>query len=51
MSVLRTLFLQQKKKAEHEISLIEGPLFHRQDIGTKPLIRQRIEQMLRIRAL
>lgn len=40
-----------EKKAEHEISLIEGPLFHRQDIGTKPLIRQRIEQMLRIRAL
>lgn len=39
------------EKAEHEISLIEGPLFHRQDIGTKPLIQQRIEQMLRIRAL
>ncbi|KTD12004.1 phosphoribosylamine-glycine ligase [Legionella gratiana] len=37
--------------AEHEVSLIEGPLFHRQDIGTEPLIQQRIEQMLRIRTL
>lgn len=38
-------------EAEQEISLIEGSLFHRQDIGTEPLIRQRIEHMIRIRAL
>ncbi|KTD69320.1 MULTISPECIES: phosphoribosylamine--glycine ligase [Legionella] len=37
-------------KAEDEISLIEGPLFHREDIGTKQLIQQRIDQMQRIRA-
>lgn len=37
-------------QAESEISLIEGPLFHRKDIGTEPLIRQRIAHMLRIKA-
>lgn len=37
--------------AEHGVSLIEGPLFHRQDIGTQQLIQQRIDQMLRIRTL
>ncbi len=36
--------------AEDEVSLIEGPLFHREDIGTKQLIQQRIDQMQRIRA-
>ncbi|WP_131778486.1 phosphoribosylamine--glycine ligase [Legionella bozemanae] len=35
--------------AEDEVSLIEGPLFHRQDIGTKKLIQQRIDHMQRIR--
>jgi phosphoribosylamine--glycine ligase len=35
--------------AEHQISLIEGPLFHRQDIGTKQLIQYRIDQMVQIR--
>jgi phosphoribosylamine---glycine ligase len=38
-------------KAEHEISLIEGPLFHRQDIGTQQLIQQRIDHMVRVRSL
>lgn len=38
-----------EKSAETEISLIEGPLFHRQDIGTQQLIQQRIDQMQRIR--
>ncbi|KTC81043.1 phosphoribosylamine--glycine ligase [Legionella cherrii] len=37
-------------KAEREISLIEGPLFHREDIGTQQLIQQRIDHMQRIRA-
>ena len=39
-----------EKKAEDEISSIEGPLFHRKDIGTKQLIQQRIDHMQRIRA-
>lgn len=39
-----------EKKAEEAISCIEGPLFHRQDIGTKKLIQQRIDHMQRIRA-
>lgn len=37
-------------RAEQQISLIEGPLFHREDIGTKQLIQQRIDEMQRIRA-
>jgi phosphoribosylamine--glycine ligase len=37
--------------AENEVSLIEGPLFHRQDIGTQQLIQQRIDHMLRVRTL
>ncbi|KTC92564.1 MULTISPECIES: phosphoribosylamine--glycine ligase [Legionella] len=35
--------------AEKEISLVEGPLFHRADIGTKELIQRRIDDMLRLR--
>lgn len=38
-------------QAEDAISLIEGPLFHRRDIGTKQLIQHRIDHMSRIRAL
>ncbi|MDP1603347.1 MAG: phosphoribosylamine--glycine ligase [Legionella sp.] len=38
-----------EKKAEEQISLIEGPLFHRQDIGTQLLIQNRIDCMQRIR--
>ncbi len=34
-----------KKIAEKEISKIEGPLFHRKDIGTSSLIQKRIEHM------
>ncbi len=35
--------------AEAEVSRIQGPLFHRQDIGTNALIDQRIMQMAAIR--
>jgi phosphoribosylamine--glycine ligase len=35
--------------AEKEISSIGGPLFHRQDIGTKTLIEKRIQQMQDLR--
>ncbi|WED42360.1 phosphoribosylamine--glycine ligase [Legionella cardiaca] len=38
-----------EKRAEDGISVIEGPLFHREDIGTQRLIQHRIEAMLRIR--
>ena len=34
-----------EKIAEKEISKIEGPLFHRKDIGTSSLIQKRIEHM------
>lgn len=44
-----TIFAAEMQ-AEDEISLIEGPLFHRQDIGTKQLIQHRIDSMLKIRA-
>jgi phosphoribosylamine--glycine ligase len=37
--------------AEQEISCIEGPLFHRKDIGTSALINKRIEAMQRLRSL
>lgn len=42
--------LVAERNAEREISLIKGPLFHREDIGTAELIQQRIDQMVRIRA-
>lgn len=38
-----------EKQVENEISAIDGPLFHREDIGTQPLIQQRIDAMSRIR--
>lgn len=39
-----------EQEAEKQISLIDGPLFHREDIGTNQLIQRRIDQMSRIRA-
>jgi len=35
--------------AEREVCAIAGPLFHREDIGTKQLIQRRIESMQRLR--
>ena len=35
--------------AEKEVSAIEGPLFHRKDIGTSDLINKRIQQMNELR--
>ncbi|HAU1320756.1 TPA: phosphoribosylamine--glycine ligase [Legionella pneumophila] len=37
--------------AEQQINNIKGPLFHRKDIGTLPLINTRVEAMCRLRAL
>jgi phosphoribosylamine---glycine ligase len=50
VGVADTIFAAEKR-AEDEISLIEGPLFHRSDIGTQQLIQHRIDHMLRIRTL
>lgn len=36
---------EAEKRAEKEINLIQGPLFHREDIGTKELIQKRISMM------
>ena len=35
--------------AENEIISIEGPLFHRKDIGKKELIQKRIDHMKSLR--
>ena len=35
--------------AEKEVSSISGPLFHRTDIGTDPVIQKRIDHMNEIR--
>ena len=40
---------QAEKLAEEEISKVEGPLFHREDIGTDALIRKRVEHMESLR--
>ena len=40
---------EAEKIVEKEISKVEGPLFHRADIGTKPLIESRIKHMQKIR--
>ncbi|MBA2652197.1 MAG: phosphoribosylamine--glycine ligase [Tatlockia sp.] len=39
-----------EKQAETQITMIDGFLFHREDIGTEQLIQQRIAQMSRLRA-
>ena len=38
-----------EKIAEEQISRIQGPLFHRKDIGTKKLIKKRVEHMKSLR--
>jgi len=40
---------QAEKIAEEEISKVDGPLFHREDIGTDDLIRARVEHMESLR--
>ena len=40
---------QAEKIAEEEISKVDGPLFHREDIGTDALIRKRVEHMESLR--
>ena len=40
---------QAEKIAEEEISKVDGPLFHREDIGTDAVIRKRVEHMESLR--
>jgi phosphoribosylamine--glycine ligase len=40
---------EAERIAEQEINRIEGPLFHRKDIGTAQLINQRIQMMQQLR--
>lgn len=40
---------EAEQLAEAEIAKIKGPLFHRQDIGTASLLRQRVEYMRQLR--
>lgn len=40
---------EAEKLAESEIQRIQGPLFHREDIGTEALIRRRVKQMQELR--
>lgn len=41
---------QAEKLAQEDIERIKGPLVHRKDIGTTPLINRRIQEMSRLRA-
>ncbi|VEG90830.1 phosphoribosylamine--glycine ligase [Legionella spiritensis] len=41
---------EAEQQAEQEISRVKGALYHRDDIGTEPLIRQRLDHMARIRS-
>ncbi|KTC77058.1 phosphoribosylamine--glycine ligase [Legionella brunensis] len=47
VGIADTIFAAEKC-VEDEISVIDGPLFHRTDIGTQPLIQDRIDAMSRI---
>ena len=38
-----------EKKAEKNISSVEGPLFHRSDIGTEKIINKKIAHMKELR--
>ena len=40
---------EAEKIAEEEISKVDGPLFHREDIGTDALIKKRVEHMESLR--
>lgn len=41
---------EAEKIAEQEIQKIQGNLFHREDIGTEKLVRQRVKQMHELRS-
>jgi phosphoribosylamine--glycine ligase len=41
---------EAEKVAEAEVTLIQGPLFHREDIGTQQLIQRRVKEMAELRS-
>ena len=47
VGIANTLF-EAEKIAEEAASLVEGPVFHRRDIGTAELVEKRIDHMRRI---
>jgi phosphoribosylamine--glycine ligase len=47
VGIANTLF-EAEKVAEEAASLVEGPVFHRRDIGTAELIQKRVDHMRRI---
>jgi phosphoribosylamine--glycine ligase len=47
VGIANTLF-EAEKIAEEAASLVEGPVFHRRDIGTAELIQKRVDHMHRI---
>ena len=47
VGIANTLF-EAERIAEEAASLVEGPVFHRRDIGTAELIQKRIDHMRRI---
>jgi phosphoribosylamine--glycine ligase len=47
VGMANTLF-EAEKIAEEAASLVEGPVFHRRDIGTTELIQKRVDHMHRI---
>lgn len=48
VGVAKTI-MEAEQLAEAEIQLVQGPLFHREDIGTETLIRRRVKQMQELR--
>jgi phosphoribosylamine--glycine ligase len=48
VGIADTLF-EAETISENDIKLIEGPLFHRKDIGTNQLINKRINHMKALR--
>jgi phosphoribosylamine---glycine ligase len=47
VGIANTLF-EAEKIAEEAASLVEGPVFHRRDIGTAELIQKRVDHMRRL---
>jgi len=43
--------MEAEAAAEHAISSVKGPVFHRKDIGTKTLLDKRVQHMRTIGAL
>jgi phosphoribosylamine--glycine ligase len=40
---------EAESKAEHATTFVRGPLWHRRDIGTRELIKRRMEHVRRLK--